>query len=663
MSDLSNIRVAGHVADKTEVTLFLEDGTTMIVKQGDHRLRDLLEKIVPINARGEIAVVNLDDYSLYADFEKKTGGLVKFFTTVKKKAWGLFGKAEEPEVVTLPIEAPAQSIPVTAPVETIQESKPVEPLVRRTPPQPEPVKSAHERIKPDLKPMAKHDADPIPEETVVAVIGDTVIPDVHKIKHLILHAAKNNSTIGVENFLKRIAAVIDKRSHSMEDVMRFLEKGDLPLADDGSIIAYKRLNRMSKTHFVDCHTGKVTQRLGSFVCVDEKLVDKNRANECSNGLHIARRGYLRSFSGNVCIIAKIAPEDVITVPHGDPNKVRVCAYHIVGVLNDEAFNAVTRDNPMTGNTETTKQLLKIIAGDHIHKIEEVKIHGSKGEGVVITPLDKSYIDPTEAVDLTEKSLQRAKATDDPSGMGGAVNPREINKMVADTLEKDIAKEAVKSIKEDTSKPKSNKDNAKEYYDVMIDESIKIITRKQAAESLKVLKSKAKVSYEKLGLKDNTASRIEAVLSPDFEQKFNNLPDVKTKKVKPNPMKTGTPHTEGMKPAKKEPETINNPPSKEGEKIIKKALEQAPKHKKPFTKKDVKDAAKFAAKVNPEPKKKVTKPEPAAPEIGAPNKEWARYYFLIEDWHKLYNLKKTAKVNWNRLGFVETQIDVIAKNKP
>ena len=75
---------------------------------------------------------------------------------------------------------------------------------------------------------------------------------------------KTNS-VGVQAFLARCAQFIDNRQHSVDDLMRFLERGDLPLADDGSIIAYKMLRRKngSEDIFVDCHSGNIPQRVGS----------------------------------------------------------------------------------------------------------------------------------------------------------------------------------------------------------------------------------------------------------------------------------------------------------------------------------------------------------------------------------------------------------------
>lgn len=482
MSEDSDVlRVVGAVADKTQVTLYLEDGKTKIIKQGDLRLNKLLEKIIPITTAGKVAVVSLETLSVYQDFEKKSGGFIKFFKGAKKTISGLFGgDKDEPEEIILP---PVQAPPV-APVVPAPQAPPVAPVATPKPiptstvgedlqksrqtvanqiankPEikaPEPKGNLH-KVQEHLKPMTGDDiAD---DETIVAVIGNMAIPDMEKLKPYIQHSIKANSIEAVTNFLKRLIPMIGKREHSIVDIMRFMEKGDLPLANDGSILAYKKLRTNGKT-FVDSHSRSVTQRVGSYVCVDEKLVDKNRRNECSNGLHIGRRSYMGGFGGDVIVLTKVAPEDIVTVPHNDPNKVRVMGYHIIGMLSPTAYTAINSNRAMTDNREANEMLARAIKGDHIERIEEVRIHGQMGANTVITPLIQGK--RKEIADrLTNAELSQGKAFDDPTSGLGAVDPKAINKQIneqitksgmtaADTF-KDVAKEAIPAPQPQPVKP-------------------------------------------------------------------------------------------------------------------------------------------------------------------------------------------------------------------
>ncbi len=421
MEKPNTIRVVSAVADKKQAILYLEDGNTLIIKQGDHRLGDLLDHIIPITVRGEVAVIDLQDFSVYAAFEQKTQGMTKFFRMAKNKIKGWFGGHTETHKAAIS-EDGKDAIMAAVMGTTITEEEVAE--------HGQPV---------DISDEVGDD------EVVVAVVENkntgkkAVIPGVQAIKPLINHAVRTNSAEAVQNFLTRCAQFIDKRQHSVDDLMRFLERGDLPLAEDGSIIAYKMLkygqHPKGGEYFVDCHSGKITQRVGSYVCVNENLVDLNRRNECSNGLHIARRGYLSGFGGDVCVLCKIDPEDVMVVPHNDPDKVRVKGYHILGVMSDVAMKLLKANKPMTGEEDALEMVYRAIKGDHIDRIERVQVNGQYGSNVEVTKLKHDKDRGQTAFTHTGSDLKKAAALDDEANITGAVDPREINKRVTTEHEK------------------------------------------------------------------------------------------------------------------------------------------------------------------------------------------------------------------------------------
>ena len=421
MEKPKTLRVVSAVADKKQAILYLEDGNTLIIKQGDHRLGDLLDHIIPITVRGEVAVVDLQDFSIYAAFEQKTQGATKFFRMAKNKIKGWFGGQTETHKATISEDGKAAIMAAVMGTtmteeEVAEHGQPVD--------------------------MTDEIGD---DEVVVAVVENkdtgkkAVIPGVQAIKPLIDHAVRTNSAEAVQNFLTRCAQFIDKRQHSVDDLMRFLEQGDLPLAEDGSIIAYKMLkygqHPEGGEYFVDCHSGKITQRVGSYVCVNENLVDLNRRNECSNGLHIARRGYLGGFGGDVCVLCKIDPEDVMVVPHNDPNKVRVKGYHILGVMSDEAMKLLKANKPMTGEEYALELVYRAIKGDHIDRIERVQVNGQYGSNVEVTKLKHNKDRGRNAFTHTGSDLKKAAALDDETNITSAVDPRDINKRVTTEHEK------------------------------------------------------------------------------------------------------------------------------------------------------------------------------------------------------------------------------------
>ena len=474
---MDKIRVVYVLVDTRQLTLYKEDGTKITIPQGDLRVKRIVEEYIPLIDSQGWADIDLSavEVTEYADFEKKTNGVVRFFKVAAKKVSSFF----------------------SAPI--------AEPGIHGQLPQKPTMQDFVAEVVANAKPALSVEK-PTPEtkdDTIVAVVGDVAIPNVQQLNTQIKHSLKLGSTKGMEALLKRLASVMDRRQHSVEDVLRFLENADLPIADDGTIIAYKILKRKDG-HFVDCRTKLVKQKVGSVVIVDESLVDRNRKNECSNGLHVARRGYLGGFQGDVCCLIKVAPEDVVTVPHGDPNKVRVCAYHIISELSAQAFEILKSNRPMTTIPEAKRLLADAIAGNHVGKLEEVRITQAGGRGLVIVPLVNAQPQtPTPTVQIS-----KALATDDPE--------------LADKAAKTVtAQETVKQLKaarnQSKEEPVASKPAAslsrKEQAKLITDELMSIETsasaRLVAAQNLRDLKKKTKVSWETLGVQpDQTAMMFE-----------------------------------------------------------------------------------------------------------------------------------------------------------
>lgn len=482
---MSLIRIAAVVVDTKQLTLYKIDGETIKIPQGDPRVRSIVDQVIPIVDRGGVAEISLDMPNEFKNFEEQSGGLVRFFRAAKKAVNHIFAskEAEEPipegEFGTLPSPAiqEAQAQPTTRIVvnEIIANAQPV---------------SAIDYNQSETK----------ADETMIAVVGEgddqRIIPGVEALEGLVAHSARNRNTVGMQNLLKRLSKMIDQRAHSVEDLIRFLEKGDLPIADDGSIVAYKRLYRQGD-HFVDPHTRKVRQRVGSYVCVAEELVDKNRRNECSNGLHIGRRGYMGSFAGDAITICKVAPEDVIVVPHNDPDKVRVCGYHIVAELPEGAFQAVCQNRPMTEIKGMPQLLGRILKGDHIDRIEEVRITEQKGGGLVITPLKNGK--PVKPK-LDKGPAPKATALDDAvNDRSTRADPKQVSKIVTQKV------------------GLSRRERARQLMNT-VENSTNDARRIQAAQELVAFKKSSKVNWETLGLTGNQAAKVLNIVSQKVEEK-------------------------------------------------------------------------------------------------------------------------------------------------
>lgn len=475
------VRIVAAVVDTTQVTFYKEDGSVLKMLQGDPRLADIIRHITPVCARGEVAEVDLDAFAnntakTFTDYEDRSSGVIKFFRIAKNKLTSFFGSNAQ-SIEPIPEQRVGE-----LPVATTQLMQAIEEIAAHA----KPVSAGIDR--------AALEATDDTAETVVAVIGDTVIPDAHKLETQFKRSNEQEHTVGMQRFMERVAAVADKRSHSVQDLMRFMQRGDLPVAEDGCIVIYKILRKgvvadHPKFTYVDCHTGNVPQRVGTYVHMDENMVDMNRRNECSNGLHVARRGYLKSFAGNVVTICKVRPEDIIAVPDYDANKMRVCGYQIISELPQSDYTLLKADKPIA-SVEGLNLLAQALAGQHPAANTEVKITGHMGRGIVIT----------ERLAPTPEAMGVVKALPD---VAPTVLETEVSSPVAEKV--DIHAVAAE-VSEVVATGKGRAEQAKELYDLWLAAKGQQY-KTGCAKALRDFKRSKKVGWDKLGI---TAKQAEAV---------------------------------------------------------------------------------------------------------------------------------------------------------
>ena len=527
------IRVIAAIVDTKQLRLYKEDGSTVDIPQGDARLAQLLEQCkplsnpkafrLPVNGSGQAYVEVQFEVpekvreNVFGDYEKKAGGFTKFFRVVKAEISHLFGDGQIDDTPVAHV-APTQ----LGELPTLELNTPVSAL--ETPK----IDAAIADIMAHAEPVSSEtfdDNDTTKNHTIVAVTDNgkgkaVAVPGVEALKGHVAHATKLGNTKGMDAFLKRLGNFITQRGHTVQDVLKFMERGDLPVADDGCIIAYKVLrtpdNAETANVFVDCHSGRIKQRVGSYVCQDEKLVDPSRRTECSTGLHIARRGYLGSFGGNIIVMVKIRPEDVIAVPHGDPNKIRVKGYHILAKIPSNEHSKLRSNTAMT-DSNALKLLTMAIAGEHIGIIEEVRVTEAEGGGVIITPMNAEKVhqpslkkDTAKTAPIPEPVKKVEPVLDAPK-----VDPKAVAKEV----------EAKKA-----EAPKTKVQEARELY-----------TNGKITE-LNAFKKKAKKSWEALGFSHEeivllAGSKGELITSPVT----NGQPEAASEKDEPvtTPTLTGT----------------------------------------------------------------------------------------------------------------------------
>lgn len=420
------VTIVGISVDAQNAVLYLEDGSTVTIAQGDPRLPIIVEtakKQIPVDGSAVVDIAEpVKVRNEFKETEEGTGGLIKFFR-VAKSFVKKFIDTESPEKVD---ESVAHISPLELGIKPGQTILDVEAAVDI--PVAEEVKSvvltndqkidlATIRMRelagkgstvddPDFhKPITDEDPD-----TIVAVNTKTgsVIPHAHKLSSQMKAASKLKDFSGFVNFINRLEPVLKDRGHSAEDLMKFIEYGDLPIADDGCIVIYKRLKQKGNT-FVDVHSGNIKQNVGSYVFMKPGLVDPNRRQDCSNGLHVASLGYLSSFSGNVTVMAKVRPEDVFAVPEHSHTKMRVCGYHILAVLPESLRNHVNSGGSISSIPEGKELLNKVLRGAHVGITELVEVGGHNGSNVTYTKVENTEAAKAEEVkvDLVKETLEQS----------------------------------------------------------------------------------------------------------------------------------------------------------------------------------------------------------------------------------------------------------------
>lgn len=150
-----------------------------------------------------------------------------------------------------------------------------------------------------------------------------------------------NTLRPIVNFLEKVQT--NPAISSIDGLWRWVNSGELTIAQDGDFYAYKGLTVDDKSvhsgkAFVDGVevVGQIPNLPGTTVSMPRSTVDDGGHNYCSTGLHAGKwdfaRGFANSFSDgskNVVLI-KVNPRDVVSVPTDSGSaKLRVCRYKVI----------------------------------------------------------------------------------------------------------------------------------------------------------------------------------------------------------------------------------------------------------------------------------------------------------------------------------------------
>jgi len=176
-------------------------------------------------------------------------------------------------------------------------------------------------------------------------------------------------------FARRLMGNPSYRAITM--LFEWIQKAGLTITEEGKFIAYRGVmvvtdkdrsrpsfpDKLKTATYIDWHSRSFDNSLGQIVSMPRNKVDENPSHSCSPGLHAATYDYAHRFSngnGGVVTFVEICPSDVVAVPDGEPYKMRVCKYTVIGLSEapmdsphyDEEVDEVPDTEPNTGFPET-----------------------------------------------------------------------------------------------------------------------------------------------------------------------------------------------------------------------------------------------------------------------------------------------------------------------
>lgn len=151
----------------------------------------------------------------------------------------------------------------------------------------------------------------------------------------------HNAAQGLAWFLTKLAA--NPSANSRTQLYNFLDVHDFTITFNGDIVGYKGITEDNTSvnggeAIVDGEVvrGRIPNRLNSVITMPRSKVEDNSGVSCASGLHVATHEYASGW-GDKVVEVYVSPTDVVSVPDGEAEKVRVCRYR-VGKVVEKAYS-------------------------------------------------------------------------------------------------------------------------------------------------------------------------------------------------------------------------------------------------------------------------------------------------------------------------------------
>jgi len=230
--------------------------------------------------------------------------------------------------------------------------------------------------------------------------GGTELPDTFtaKIREMV---QKGDSPERMFKFWERLQRNPSKRS--VDQLFSFLGHCGIPIAEDGTFLAYKGV----RTTYMDQHSNTIENKPGAVIKMPRNQISDDPRAACHEGLHVGALSYAQSFAA-LTLVVRVDPEHVVSVPYDEnARKMRVCEYVVEGHytvpldnlthdeddfgldddLKDEETDTLSTDNKFElMDAEGTKTLLehsiaelRAYATHHLKMVGASKIPGGKAK--------------------------------------------------------------------------------------------------------------------------------------------------------------------------------------------------------------------------------------------------------------------------------------------
>lgn len=163
----------------------------------------------------------------------------------------------------------------------------------------------------------------------------------------------------------------DKNSYN--EMWDFIKHNDIKIHDNGAIIGYKKVTVGADGKLYDSYTHTVPNDPGTLVQMPRHLVNDNKSETCSYGLHVGSIDYVRNFSGNQIVKVLVAPAMVVSVPTDYNGQKMRCAEYFVLETLDYDMNTLVQETKClrvaTVNREGLYSVEKAVPGYSVKEVQ------------------------------------------------------------------------------------------------------------------------------------------------------------------------------------------------------------------------------------------------------------------------------------------------------